>query len=278
MANSETMYLLLCEEADIRSRIAGLASRLEIKVRMQAALQFDDAGADSHGDTTAALPVPLKRPMAFMPEALPVPLKRPLHYKPFKAEAAAVDVAAVKEELEDDELRKELQAAVEGATGRCGNEDAELEADEAAVNEDAWLEAADDEADEELQAAGDEDVEPEPDDELPAAVELKLQAAVNEDAELEAAEEDAERKHKAAASGSGSARSRSPRPTRTRVIRVPPPVGSRPSAKARPKLQPGPPKGPPPLYLQLPPWRVPTPVVREWEAAQVETWLEESSW
>ena len=282
MANSERMQLLKAEEADIRGRIAGLASRLEINLRMQAGIgrQFDGAGADSHGDTTAAvvcLSVPLTRPKSYRTVAtLPVPLKRPIAYRPQaendeKAEAAAVDLGAVKEELEDEELRKELRAALVGDVeaveelqaavdgGRCGNEDAESEAGEAAVK----VEATDDEADEEPNAAGDEDE--------------KLEADELEDPDAEL--DDNNSKPQAAASGSGSARSRSP--VRTRVVRVPPPLLKRlppPASKARPKLHPAPPQKPPPLRLQLPPWRLPPPEVREWDEAQVDKWLEESNW
>ena len=145
---------------------------------------------------------------------------------------------------------EELQAAVEG--GRCGNEDAEHEAGEAG-------DATDDKADEELQAAGD----------------VKLEADEEPDAEHDAKDSTPQ----AAASGSGGARSRSP--VRTRLIRVPPPLNRRlpvPISKARPKLHPEPPKAPPPLRLQLPPWRLPPPEMREWDAAQVDKWLEESNW
>ena len=278
MADSERMQLLRAEESDIRGRIAGLASRLEINMRMQAGIGrlFDGAGADSHGDTTAAvvsLSVPLTRPKGYQAVAtLPVPLKRPIAYRPQdenveKSEAAAVDLGAVKEELEDEELRKvlqaafvadedfeakdeELQAAVEG--GRCGNEDAEHKAGEAG-------DATDDKADEELQAGGD----------------VKLEADEEPDVEHDAKDS----KPQAAASGSGSARSRSP--VRTRVVRVPPPLLKRlppPASKARPKLHPAPPQKPPPLRLQLPPWRLPPPEIREWDEAQVDKWLDESNW
>ena len=145
---------------------------------------------------------------------------------------------------------EELQAALEG--GRCGNEDAEHEAGEAG-------DATDDKADEELQAAGD----------------VKLEADEEPDAEHDAKDSTPQ----AAASGSGGARSRSP--VRTRLIRVPPPLNRRlpvPIAKARPKLQPTPPKAPPPLRLQLPPWRLPPPEMSTWDAAQVDKWLEESKW